>query len=87
MSRSACETCGTTDGVTRYGTGLRCVSHSPAGLAGRAIPTPDPTRTAEGLRDRPNPERAPWPYGVSTSDPLGRTKRNRNTGLPMHEER
>lgn len=41
----------TTD--ARYMVGPRCPEHTPARLAGRLEPSPDPTRAAEALRSRP----------------------------------
>jgi hypothetical protein len=64
--------CGSTTDVALYPCGLRCPDHSPATIAGRTVPTPDPARSMAGLMARPRPI-PPDRYGTLTTDPLGRT--------------
>lgn len=61
--------CGTTDDVDRYLVGPRCRAHSPAALAGRVVPTPDPAATVEGLRHRTDLPVTSVPYGGARTDP------------------
>lgn len=68
-----CVTCGTTEGLNRYGTGVQCLAHSPAGILGRTVPVPDPARTLAGLSVRPVTGFSPVPYGNAQTDPLHRT--------------
>lgn len=42
-----------------YGTGPKCAEHTPAALAGRPEPNPDPTRSATALASRTD-----WPRRV-----------------------
>ena len=73
-----------------YGTGPRCPDHTPAALAGREVPVPDPKRTAVALRT--DSDRVGWRqpdstrYGQATTDPLGRTGWNKTAHLPKHHD-
>lgn len=52
-----------------YLCGPRCDDHSPAALAGRAVPVPDPRHTIDGLRTRQLPMPDQSRYGLARTDP------------------
>lgn len=62
------DTCGVLT-ERRYLPGWRCPHHTPAKVAGRTDPVPDPARTAEGLRGNTLRHPDQSHYGRATDTP------------------
>jgi len=84
-----CQLCGDPDSRL-YPAGQRCDRHSPAAIAGRTVPTPDPDLTLLGLRQAAG--LPPWP-GVNLSsstlndDRAIETGKRRSTPAQFREAR